>query len=400
EVNAEITISADDYARVFRFVVPLRAKEGTTSAKPLTDPVVVLDCPEYAVPGGRLVARTAVDHIGQLPGGAQSLSQVDTEVSVRVQLGRRTAQGRLDAYVSKVLPGHRDQHVYLNPEGPDGAVAFRTSVRDWEVEVPTRGVFGENYVQAQAVNAEGKVVEVKPAGGKPAYALEASRRVLLDGIPPAIVSGGPVDEKLPKGGTLRVVARVKAPPSGIRSVAFAAAKLVPDPKVAGAFLIPEGASRVAAKHDAKADRDGVETWEAVLAEVPTDKKGKVEVAVEAVSNAGLKELGRFEVILVEPAAGAAPGAAAPAGAQTGSIKGKVLEGMRPQAKLPVVLKDVGGAVKADAMTNDAGEYEFKDVPVGPYVVSAVKKKSATKGETPVQVKPGKDPVVADINLTR
>ena len=41
-----------------------------------------------------------------------------------------------------------------------------------------------------------------------------------------------------------------------------------------------------------------------------------------------------------------------------------------------------------------------DLPPGPYVVSAVKKKSSTKGEKPVQVKAGKDPATADVNLLR
>ncbi len=397
-----LTLSADGYERAFRYSVDFGATGGAEAVKPLIQSRVELKAPAVAVPGAPLPVRVGLDNLETLPGLPAAAGPLDDEVVLRLAFGRREKRGeeqtRFVAYSSKDLEGHRFQRILLNPRAADGAVAFRTEVHDWEVEVPTKGVFGTNEVRVEVLRKEAAQPVENSSGTPPAvYA-----PVTLDGVAPSIVSGRPDDDRLiagqarprlVRGQPIPVVARVKAPPSGLRSVAFVTDKLVPDPKLPGVLVIPEGATRVPGKHRAKEDKDGVEVWEAVLAEVPTDKKGKIEVVVEAVSNAGLKDLGRFEIVLVD-----APPAAA--GATLGSIKGKVLEGGRGQPGLLVVLKDGMGNLKADATTNDAGEYEFKDLPPGPYVVSAVKKKSSTKGEKPVQVKAGKDPATADVNLLR
>ncbi|HEX5270387.1 MAG TPA: carboxypeptidase-like regulatory domain-containing protein, partial [Gemmataceae bacterium] len=393
DVRGFVTLSADGYERAFRFQVTFSGSTGTIKSTLLDAPAVWLVCPEYGVPGVPLPVRVGVDNIGKLAGA--ELTQLDTEVNVRLELGQGEGKA-FDPYSGTTLKGHRRQRVAFDLAAAEGAVGYRTEVGDWLVDLATRGVFGKNSARARGVDADDKAIAVGPERD-----LETVAPVMLDATPPSILKGsGPdadrliagVPPRLVKGRPLPVVARVKEPPSGVRSVAFVTDKLVPDPKTPGALVIPEGAARVPGKHREKEDKDGVQTWEAVLAEVPTDKKGKVEVVVEVVSNAGLKDLGRFEVALVD-----APPAAA--GATTGSIKGRVLEGGRAQPDMLVILKDVGGNIKADATTNDAGEYEFKDLPPGPYVVSSAKSKSATKGDKTVQVKAGKE-APGDINLLR
>jgi hypothetical protein len=387
DAKGYVTIRADGYERAWRFQINLSATTGKTVSTEVVQPDVLLESQRYIMPGAVLPVVTAVENIGQLADATTEGegSQLDNDVNILLEFGRPVGGKKFDAYFAKTLPGHRRQRVALDLAAGDGAIGFHTAVSDWLVDVPTHGVFGDNFLHAQARDVKTNNVVTVDVGPEKSRPLDAVRSVSVDGAPPVFLidpENPPVAARLTRGKPLTVRARVLAPKSGIKSVVFFAGKAVPDPKAPGALMIPETTPR--AKGKRSEDRVGppteetarIQVWEAVLEEVPTDKKGKIDVTVEAVSGAGVKELGHFDVELKEPKAGA-------------SISGTVTEGGRGQPGLTVTLRDPMGAVKATTTTKegkDAGKYVFKDVPPGAYVVVAVKTKSATRGEAPVEVK--------------
>ena len=202
-----------------------------------------------AVPGAPLPVRVGLDNLETLPGLPAAAGPLDDEVVLRLAFGRREKRGeeqtRFVAYSSKDLEGHRFQRILLNPRAADGAVAFRTEVHDWEVRCRPRASSARTRWRVEVLRKEAAQPVENSSGTPPAvYA-----PVTLDGVAPSIVSGRPDDDRLiagqarprlVRGQPIPVVARVKAPPSGLRSVAFVTDKLVPDPKLPGVLVIPEG----------------------------------------------------------------------------------------------------------------------------------------------------------------
>jgi hypothetical protein len=119
-------------------------------------------------------------------------------------------------------------------------------------------------------------------------------------------------------------------------------------------------------------------WFASLA-APTDQKGKVDVSAQFVKLTNVSDTGTVTVELKDASNTTAPGVG------KGSIAGTVVEGSLGQPGLDVRLVDDKGAVKDSTKTDAKGKYEFKDVPVGTYKVTAAKTTDSTKGETGVEV---------------
>jgi hypothetical protein len=85
---------------------------------------------------------------------------------------------------------------------------------------------------------------------------------------------------------------------------------------------------------------------------------------------------------------------------TGTIKGRVIQGSRPQPGLTVELRDEDGkkvikATKAD----ENGEFKFEDVPPGSYTMFSSKKVDSAKGTDKVSVEAGKT-ASSSINVLR
>src|SRR5262245_61710883 len=70
------------------------------------------------------------------------------------------------------------------------------------------------------------------------------------------------------------------------------------------------------------------------------------------------------------------------------IVGKVVEGDRPQAQLPVRLYDAKGKQVAQTTTDDKGDFTFKDLAPGLYAVCSYKTASRSECIKPVEVKAG------------
>jgi ribosome-interacting GTPase 1 len=121
--------------------------------------------------------------------------------------------------------------------------------------------------------------------------------------------------------------------------------------------------------------------------LPADKK-VVDITVRFTNGVGASDTKSAKVELVDPPP------------PSGTIKGKVLEGGRPQAGLKVALTDEKGATAIDAKkSNDKGEFVFENVKPGTYKVASTKPDSKTEGAETVGVEVDKTSEVT-ISLTR
>ncbi len=376
--EGRIVLSVDDYDHAFRFESGFEAESGLTPLTRLKEPTLRLRAPKAWAPGIDLPARVAVDDIlGTLPTNEEAL-----EVTLRLDLGRLTKAGEFDAIVGEDLKGHRMQRVSVNPQAAKGALGLRAESRDWDVALPTRGIVGARRLRASVPGRErGAIPSVE-------------QDVILDATPPVITEMGArkrKDDPLPKvalgAGELTMFAAGDDPESGIDKVVFFLGKPAEDPKVKGAYKLPEGATLVRGERpDKKAD-----VWEAKLP-VGAEKPGFVDVGVQFVNNAGLVTFGTIKVELVVPG---------PVVVKPGAIEGTVLEGDRPQPEVPVTLTDAAGVVRGTVAADKAtGKFKFIDLPPGAYRVSSAKSSDSTSGTTPVQVEAGTTTKDVVIRLAR
>src|SRR5262249_29254673 len=130
--------------------------------------------------------------------------------------------------------------------------------------------------------------------------------VTYDGSNPEVtalgVLGVPADKgkvsQMVRGKPLTLYARAHDDDSGIKEVVFFVGKPTADGAIPTGI---EGVPGVLAPKDPKARGDArAPTWLAQVP-VPTDKPGKVPVAVQVTNNAGMKTFGTLTIELVEPA---------------------------------------------------------------------------------------------------
>jgi hypothetical protein len=388
--QAYVTLTVDGYERAFRFESDFSATGGETPLTAVARPSLALHAPLACATGADWPVRLAcADVLGAAP-----VNDLNYEVTLQLDLGRDRGQDGFDSYETRRLPGHRFERILVNAAAPGGALVLKTEVQDWDVPFPTKGLFGKCDLRVRVLKKEGttdRTLPVEQSRGPTDPAVY--RQVIIDGTPPEITKLGvrkesPESEALPQlergEGRLPVFAITSDPESDIKQVLFFLSKPAPDPKVPGAYKMPEGAMPV----EGQLLKNG--QWVAQLP-VKAEKAATVDVSVQVTNNAGLVTFGTVQVELVEKAAKGA----------TGNIEGKVFEGDRPQPEVEVTLRDAMNMIKGTAVTDKkTGAYVFKDLPPGAYRVSAVKSKSGTRGEAPAQVEAGKTTKDVNISLLR
>lgn len=283
---------------------------------------------------------------------------LDTRVEIGVD---RDLDGNYDEAETVVLPGSRQRKVFYDPEMPDGGLLFRTEVTDWVYELDTAGLVGEHAVRVRL-----------GGGASPDLAQEGV--VVFDTTPPENIDFLAFPRKVVKGKPLNVQATAADPESGVVKAEFFLAATKDGKLPADATPLP-----------ALPPAAGGSAWAAALP-LPADKK-VVDITVRFTNGAGVSDTKSAKVELVDPP-------------PSGTIKGKVLEGNRPQAGLNVALTDEKGATAIDAKkSNDKGEFLFENVKPGTYKVASTKPESKTEGAEVVGVEVDKTSDVT-INLTR
>ena len=341
---------------------------------------------EIKVPAMRLMAPAAADPSKKIPVGIEVDNAEDDDVA-ELALGRvRDEKFKAEnEELVRHFSGNREQVLLLSPKGPGGALLLKAQLRDWSAELDAKDIFGPRDLRLALLRADKEVniydTSIEGKGKEVPTVKEILRPLLLDGTPPVL--GDLLTRKeMYKGQPLELGVTCSDPESEIKQVVFYLG--LPDKD----GNPPPNARKEIVESP---DKDGV--WVAKLL-APTDAKGKVDVTITAWNKADLATVKSVTIELVDKP---------PPGAGTGAkpvISGKVLEGKRPQPKVTVVLRDsTTDALKDTTVTNDKGEYIFKDVPPGSYVVRAFHTGDATRGRAAVTVV-DKDKTGVDITLTR
>jgi hypothetical protein len=342
-------LTIDGCERAFLFRTTFARRGAPTAPQEDDQPAVRLRADHHTLAGPHFTFAVEVDNA---PPGA----------ILEVRLGRMHT-GAFEPEVVQKLPSARRRHVGFSPHGPDGSLLFEAAIQDWTVVLDTSGILGERELQARLLDGEGHEVRM------------ASQRVVLQDSPPERVQLIDLPRQAPPGTLLPVRATGTDHVSGIREVRF--------------FLGKPVAGQVPAETPtfSGTPADGNRALWSARVPLPAARKGPVEVSVQFRNGVGLSTFATGQVEL------SASGDVAAAKPAPGHIRGRVLEGPRPQAELEVVLKDTKGAEKAKTATRADGSFAFEDVPPGKYQVSTHKPLSQRKGEMPVQVEAEKTAAV-------
>lgn len=383
-----VYLTIDGYPRAFTYRATF-ATEGLADLDRIDLPIMGLNTTGLAMAGAPSKVGLEIDNL-----------YPDTEVELG--LFRNSAftdlEGKLERHTTE-----RDEQVFFNPLGPNGALLFRTVVTDWQSELQTADIFGERVLRLK-VNNKGKP-DLNDAGidrkvwfidsGKPIrvdkegnYVLdnEITRSLWIDGSPPENVDFLNFPKQLVRGSDLPVKATGADPESGIARVVFFIGKPQDDGK------IPPTAPKVEIK---PANKD-VKVFEAqAKLPAPTEKKGTFDVSVAYINGVGMETIKTVQIELVD--------AKAAAGGAT--ITGMVVFGDTPIPGQEVLLRDPQGNVKDTTKTSreDAarGVFVFKNVAPGTYQIVAVNTALRATGQAAVQVGAGEDKKLAEpITLRR
>jgi hypothetical protein len=320
---------------------------------------------------------------GLAPSGAPSkvgLEVDNLEAGTTVQLGLyRTpsfteVEGELEEHIQE-----RDKRILFSPLGPNGALLFRTEVRDWPTNLQTADVFGKRLLRLRSLDKAAEEAPFIDAGapivrlpdGKYQTTKAIVRGLTIDGSKPENVDFLDFPKQLARGSDLPVKATGIDPESGIAQVVFFTGKPQDDGK------IPPTATKVEGKPAGK------DVYEAKL-QAPTDKKGTFDVSVAFINGVGLVTIRTVQIELVD--AKAATGGA--------SITGTVVFGDNPIPGQEVLLRDPQGNVKDTTKTGlegaTRGVFTFKNVAPGTYQIVALNTALRANGQAAVQVGAGED----------
>jgi hypothetical protein len=386
-----VYLTVDGYERAFIFKSTFPRGGVTESAlDQIRIPVGRLNIANSADPAKQFAVALEVDNT--TPEFDENGKLIGPVIEVSLD---RDANGKFDRKAGEVVPvgiGNRRQQISFNPAYPNGALQLETVASDWGTKLDVAEIYGLRLVRFRLLKDMSQIAVEKDEDRKLIEFLNSAtdrtgfditQTVVFDGTPPEELKFVDFPEKLVRGAPLPVKATAVDPESGIADAVFYVGKPGPDGNP------PATAVKVKGKLvDAKA---GV--WAAAL-DAPTEQKGKVDVTAQFTNGAGLVKSETVVIQLVD----SLPGGGV-AGGKT-SIEGKVVQGDRPQPKVPVFLRDAAGGVKDTTMTDDNGGYIFKDVMPGTYRVFANKTGDNTKGEIVVQVLEGQKKTAEPVSLVR
>lgn len=337
-VEGDVYLNVDGCPRAFIYRTDFAQQGDPTTPREDLRPDVRIEADRYAKAGPGYQVTIKTDNV---PAAAR----------LEVQLGNSEGEDFL-SQLSQTLPSGRRIRIGFSPFGAEGALVASGSNGDWQVDLDTTGMIGQRTLRVRMLDAQGNALQT------------AEEQVVFEGGPPKGSRFVDLPAAAPAGKPLVLKVAAARCPSGIDQV-----KLVMGKPVDG--KLPPGAKLVAAEQET--DSDG--TWAATL-NMPKSTEEAVEVSAQLTSRAGM-----VEWITTKLSLGSADMADA------GSVRGKVLEGPRPQAGLEVLLKDDKGAVKAKTTTGDDGTFGFGGVKPGKYTAASSKPVSGRKGAASVDVAP-------------
>ncbi len=335
--DSEFSLSIDGVSRAFTFAGALPRRGDLTSPRQVSRPAIALEVPQYALAGPGFQATT---HVTQGP----------SDSSLHLRIGRTSESGFVTE-LQRTLPGTR-RSVVQTAVGKTGELVFQIGLEDWTFEVDASGIVGPRIVKVDLVDSRGHSLA------------SDSHTVIFDDTPPERVFfvDPPVEALVKKPIPLRIGGADAV--SGVKQVFVFNGR--PD-----GDKLPEGAKEVPAENSPEGQE-----WTAMLP--PAKTVGTIEVTARVVNAVGLSSFLTRQIKIVDQLS--APG---------GKIEGTVLEGPRPQAKMPVTLLDKGNTVLRTALTDANGSFVFDGLAPGDYAVAARKGASGRQARQPVTVTAGK-----------
>jgi hypothetical protein len=285
-------------------------------------------------------------------------SSLQLRIARAGKLVRPTVDLDPDEIIDLGLP--KEQRVWLDPAGPDGALFVANTTADHVASVDVSALRGLHELQAV-------LVEPDPLGGGVPKETKTSYYVVVDETPPPAddIRIAPFPKRLERGKPLPVFVTASDPETFIDKVSVVVGRPGPDGKI-----IPPDALVV----------DAVETalgWVAqvplpVPAPVPPPPPGAppvakvpvppIDITVVATNEVGLSTAKVVRIELVEPLGA--------------TLEISVLRGGRPQPDTPVVLIDGEGKQKGAGKTDKKGVIVFTNLPPGVYKATALKEDSS------------------------
>ena len=251
----------------------------------------------------------------------------------------------------------KEQHIGL--ETMKDALVFEASIKDWTATFETKAIVGTRALRARLLDSAGKEIAT------------ASQPLVIDNTPPIarLLSLPPVK----RGMVIEVQAEALDAESGVAQVVFFLAR--PDKGE-----IPASAVKL----KATAANPAGTLWTMSLL-IPAKHKGPLPISVHVVNNAGMASVDMVTIDVPDlPEVPTPMPKPEPVKTGLGEIRGKVVEGPRPQPNLVVTLIDERGKEIARTRTGLDGAFVFDRLPPGRYRLLCVKPESqrrATQGGT-------------------
>ncbi|MBL8799960.1 MAG: hypothetical protein JNM56_39120 [Planctomycetia bacterium] len=332
-----LTIDNATRAIIFR-VTYARGGEPTTPRED-TQPAIRVNAPRFGVTGDVLPVQIEVDN-------------APANATVELAIGR-PAGGGFEIDSSMKFPSGRQTRIGFFPYGKNGALLFDASIQDWNIKLDTLRIKGPRTLKARLLAADGQTVRT------------AEMTIILDDTPPDKVQILNPPKAAKKDAPLTLKAFAQPPVSGIKEVNFfigqpVNGKLPPKTMLFKAEPDPSGAF-----------------WTATLP-LQGENKGPTDFSVEFKSEAGLSGFATTNIDLLDKEPPPEPG----------KIAGQVLEGLRPQPKLPVILLDEKDKELSRTMSDADGNYEFPNLKPGLYRVYTIKEVNKRKADVQTKVEAG------------
>lgn len=366
--KARVTLSVDGYERAF--VIDTNFNE-----PPQTSP--------YRFTNVRLSADR------QVPGKPVLVTvEADDKATDGVTLSvDRTGEGKYDVIQKRAA--NRRKAIYVKVGGANDGVQLTPVVEDWTYLFETKSVAGRRTFKVEARPA---IKEAdKPDNAHRTVTTEATQVLLVDRTAPTDVKlvDLPAKAATVTGTEHTLKAAGADAESGIADAYFylgdapgADGKPVPGGKVVRGVKAADG------------------TWASKDPVRLPEVRGDVKVGVLFVNGVGLATNAETTLYVKDPEKPAVEKEKEKR--TTGSIKGTVVQATRLQPDLPVSLRDgVTGKELKKTTTNSSGEFTFKDVPPGEYLVTTVKRADQNaKGSKPVTVEAVEKPATVEISVKR
>ncbi len=348
--EAIAVVSVDGYDRTFRIKTDFKASPALQ-----TTPFVNVKLSSLAqVPGKPVTVTVESDDEAN-----------DTVLSVD-RIGNKSFET-----IKNYSKQSRQKAIYISVGGEGDAVKFVPVVKDWAIEFATANVSGVRTFEVRNGTSQSR------------------RSLLVDRTPPAKVKIElPAKDKLIVGTEQVLRATGEDLESGTPDVYFylgdapaADGKPAPGSKVVKGEKLADGSY---------ATRDPIR-----LPEI----RGDVKLGVLVVNGVGLASPAEAIAYVREPEK--TKEEKAKEKKTTGDIEGVVMQSIRPQPDLPVVLRDAAGKELKKTTTDTSGKFAFKDLAPGDYIVTSVKRAdSNSNGSKEVTVEAGDKPAKVEIAIKR